>query len=93
MQWLRLAETAAARRDAFHRAAVEVRDDRVLRHVDEAARQVPRVGGLERGVREALTSAVGGDEVLEGCRPVNVRFAPRKRKFVSAARRYADEVD
>ena len=46
-------------------AAVELADDRVLRDVDEAASQVTRVRRLERGVREALTSAVGRDEVLE----------------------------
>ena len=38
---------------------------RVLRDVDETARQVTGVRRLERGVREALASAVGRDEVLE----------------------------
>src|SRR6185312_3282942 len=51
--------------DAFHRAAIEVGHDGVLGDVDETARQVARVGGLERRVGEALTSAVGRDEVLE----------------------------
>ena len=40
-------------------------DDHVLRHVDQAAGQVARVGGLERGVGQALARAVGRDEVLE----------------------------
>ena len=71
MQWLRLAETAAARRDAFHRAAaVATGSDRPI-----------AIG--------ACTDNPGFNE-----QPLfNVRFAPRKRKFVSAARRYADEVD
>ena len=51
--------------DALHRAAVVVGDDGVLRDVDETAGQVTRVRGLERGIGEALTSAVGRDEVLE----------------------------
>src|SRR5207253_2357305 len=41
-----------ARLDAVERAAIDLRDDHVLRDVDETARQVPRVGGLERRVRE-----------------------------------------
>ena len=51
--------------DAVERAAVELGDDGVLRDVDETARQVTGVRRLERGIREALTSAVGRDEVLE----------------------------
>ena len=51
--------------DAVERAAVELGDDGVLRDVDETAREVTGVRRLERGVREALTSAVGRDEVLE----------------------------
>ena len=37
----------------------------VLRHVDQTAGQVAGVGGLERGVGEALAGAVRRDEVLE----------------------------
>ena len=37
----------------------------VLRHVGEFARQVAGVGGLERGIGEALSRAVGRAEVLE----------------------------
>ena len=46
-------------------AAVVLDDDQVLRHVDEAARQVARVRRLQRRVRQALAGAVGGDEVLQ----------------------------
>ena len=41
------------------------RDDDVLRHVDETARQVARVGGLERRVGQTLARAVRRDEVLQ----------------------------
>jgi hypothetical protein len=46
-------------------AAVVFGDDQILRHVDQAARQVARVRGLQRRVRQALAGAVGGDEVLQ----------------------------
>ncbi len=46
-------------------AAIELGDDRVLRHVDETTGQVARVRGLQRRVRETLTGTVGGVEVLE----------------------------
>ena len=51
--------------DAVERPAVELGDDRVLRDVDEAAREVPGVGRLERRVGETLAGAVRRDEVLE----------------------------
>ena len=51
--------------DAVERAAVELADDRVLRHVDEAPGEVAGVRRLERGVGEALAGAVRRDEVLE----------------------------
>ena len=51
--------------DAVERPAVELGDDRVLRDVDEAPREVPGVGRLERRVGEALARAVRRDEVLE----------------------------
>ena len=41
------------------------RDDAVLRHVDQTARQVARVRGLQGGVGQTLTGAVGRVEVLE----------------------------
>jgi hypothetical protein len=46
-------------------AAVVLGDHQILRHVDQAARQVARVRGLQRRVRQALAGAVGGDEVLQ----------------------------
>ena len=54
-----------ARGDRAVGAAVVDLDDAVLRHVDEAAGEVARVRGLERGVGEALAGAVGRVEVLE----------------------------
>src|SRR5207244_3645548 len=51
--------------NAVERPAVELADDGVLRHVDETAGEVPRVGRLERRVGETLTRAVRRDEVLE----------------------------
>ena len=57
------------RLDAVERAAVAIGDDHVLRHVDETARQVARVGGLERRVGETLARAVRRDEVLEHREP------------------------
>ena len=54
--------------DAVERAAVELGDDRVLRDVDETTREVTGVRRLERGVGEALTSAVRRDEVLRAPR-------------------------
>ena len=46
-------------------AAVVLTSDDVLRHVDEAAGQVARVGGAQGGVGQTLARAVGRDEVLE----------------------------
>src|SRR5256886_7828688 len=46
-------------------AAIFFGDRDVLRHVYQAARQVARVRGLQRRVGEALSRAVGRDEVLE----------------------------
>jgi hypothetical protein len=51
--------------DPVERAAVVLGDDHVLRDIHETARQVARVGGLQRGVRESLAGAVGRDEVLQ----------------------------
>ena len=53
-----------ARLDAVERAAIRLVDDHVLRDVDETAREVARVGRLERGVGEALARAVRRDEVV-----------------------------
>src|SRR5580704_3969508 len=51
--------------DAVGRAAVELVDDHVLRNIDEAAREVAGIGGLERRVGQTLTGAVRRDEVLQ----------------------------
>src|SRR6185436_1083961 len=51
--------------DAVEGLAVLLGDDDVLRDVDETAREVAGVGGLERGVGETLARAVRGDEVLQ----------------------------
>src|SRR4030095_3915942 len=50
--------------DAVHRAAIDLVDDHVLRDVHETPPEVARVGRLERRIGEALTGAVGRDEVL-----------------------------
>src|SRR5438552_4089465 len=51
--------------EAQDRAAVFLGDADVLRHVHQAARQVTRVRGLQRRVRQTFARAVGRDEVLE----------------------------
>src|SRR5271154_3463888 len=51
--------------DAVERAAIVLDDDRVLRHIDQAAGQVAGVRRLERGVGQALARAVSRDEVLQ----------------------------
>ena len=50
--------------DAVAGAAIGLGDDHVLRHVAQAAGQVAGIGGLERGIGQALTRAVRRDEVL-----------------------------
>ena len=46
-------------------AAIVLGDHQILRHVDQAAREVARVRRLQRGVGEALARAVRRDEVLQ----------------------------
>ena len=55
--------------DAVHGAAVVFADDHVLRHVDQAARQVARVRRLQSGIGQAFAGAVGRDEVLQHRQP------------------------
>jgi hypothetical protein len=50
---------------AVHGAAVDLGDDHVLGHVHQTAGQVAGVGRLEGRVGQALSGAVGGDEVLK----------------------------
>ena len=57
-------------RQAIAGAAVLFRHHQVLGDVDQTARQVTGVGGLQRRVREALAGAVGGDEVLQHVQPL-----------------------
>ena len=45
--------------------AVFHRDDRILRDVDQTARQITRIRGLQRGVGQTLAGAVRRVEVLE----------------------------
>src|SRR5205823_9189250 len=51
--------------DAVERLAILLGDDDVLRHVDETAREVSGIGGLERRIGQTLARAVRGDEVLQ----------------------------
>ena len=50
--------------DAFDGLAVALGDDDVLGHVDQTTGEVAGVSGFERGIGEALTRAVRGDEVF-----------------------------
>src|SRR5882762_6266277 len=56
--------------EAEDRAAIFLGDRDVLRHVYQAARQVARVRGLQRRIRETFARAVGRDEVLEHRQPL-----------------------
>ena len=56
--------------DAVQRVAVVDRDDHVLRHVDQAAREVAGVGRLQRRVGQSLARAVRRDEVLQHGEPL-----------------------
>src|SRR5690606_25353186 len=46
-------------------AAVDLGHHQVLGHVDQTTGQVTGVRGLQRGIRQTLTSTVGRDEVLQ----------------------------
>ena len=52
-------------RHAVRRAAIVFGHDEVLRHVDQAAREVARVRRLQRRVGQTLARAVRRDEVLQ----------------------------
>jgi hypothetical protein len=56
--------------DTVERPAVELRNDGVLRDVDQAAREIAGIGRLQRRVREAFACAVRRDEVLEHREPL-----------------------
>src|SRR3546814_795269 len=83
---------------AVKRAAVVAGDHHVLGDVDQATGQVTGVRGLQRGIREALSGAVGRDEVLQdvqafaevrGDRSLDDR-AVRTRHQAAHARQLAD---
>ena len=65
--------------DAGVRAAVVLGDDDVLRHVDQAPRQVTGVGRAQRGVGQTLARAVRAQEVLERRQPFAEVGANRQR--------------
>ena len=50
-------------------AAIRLGDHQILRHIHQPPSEVARVGGLQRGIGQALASAVGGDEVLQHAQP------------------------
>src|SRR5262249_8865820 len=51
--------------NSVDRSAVVLADDDVLSHVDQAASEVARIGGLERRVGQALAGSVSRDEVFQ----------------------------
>src|SRR5258707_10163730 len=53
------------RRNPSQRAAVGLTNDYVLRHVNQTAGQVTRVGCLQRRISQAFARAVRRDEVLQ----------------------------
>jgi hypothetical protein len=57
------------RLDAVESAAIVLRDDYILRHVDQPPREVSGVGGLERRIGQTLARAVGRDEVVQHREP------------------------
>src|SRR5690606_4949022 len=50
-------------------AAINLGHYQVLRHVDQTTGQITGVSGLQCGIRQTLTSAVGGNKVLEYVQP------------------------
>src|SRR5579864_499473 len=55
--------------NAVHSAAVVLADDHILGHVDQSARQVAGIRGLESGIGESLAGTVRRDEVLQHGQP------------------------
>src|SRR5258708_8634037 len=52
-------------RQTVGRAAIDLGDHQILRHVDQTAGEIAGVGRLERRIGQALACAVGRDEVLQ----------------------------
>src|SRR5438876_2547753 len=73
--------------EAEDRAAVLLGDRDVLRHIDQAPRQIAGVRSLERRIGETLPRAVRRDEVLEHRQPLaEVRLDRALDDFADAAR-------
>ena len=53
--------------DSVRSSAILLENDDILRHVDQFTGHVARVSRFQSGVREALTSSVSGDEILQHC--------------------------
>src|SRR5690606_28611666 len=66
-------------RDGTVGAAVVLPHDHVLGDVHQSPGEVTRVGGPQRGVRQTLTRAVAGDEVLQHGQPFPVGGLDRAR--------------
>ena len=56
--------------DPLRRAAVDLADNDLLRNVDQAAGQVPRVRGTQRRIGKPLTRAARRNEVFEHRKPL-----------------------
>ncbi len=54
--------------------AVDLADDDVLRHVDQTAGQVTRVGGPQGGIGQSLAAAVREEELKNGQALAEVRL-------------------
>ena len=71
--------------DAVERIAVHRGDDDILRHIDQPSRQIARIGGLERRIRQPFACAVRGNEVLQHRQ--SFTEIGRDRRFDDFARR------
>ena len=49
-----------------------IADDNILRYIDQTTGQVTRVSGTQRGIRQTLTGASGGVEVLQNVQAFTV---------------------
>ncbi len=56
--------------DAVGRAAILLGNNDLLRHIDQAARQITGVGRLKSGIRKTLAGAVRGDEIFKHGQPL-----------------------
>ena len=58
--------------DAVGSTAVRLADDDLLGDIHQTTGQVTRVGGTQSGIGQALTSATGGDEILQNAQAFTV---------------------